>query len=157
MDIIAFEKQRESDLKQFESTYAELRDKYMRTLAEAVNELDPQKQGDLINTVLEINTNLSAELRAFIAGHETYNSDDVKKLTDDLVRYQEEHTKIKQSEDMKKTLEMILNEDQNKLNDMKFQFNIYIGLLVLGIVTILFYIFWLSIPSLPTMLSPALQ
>lgn len=152
MDIIAYQKDRDADLSEFERVYTSLKQKYAAGLTSAIHEQYPQKQGELINTVLEINANLASEVRAFVAkSGEKYDPDAVKHLTDDLIKYQEEYAKIKNSQDMKTTLEMILHEDQSKSKNLKFEMNLYIALLVLGIVTILSYIFWMAMPSLPTL------
>ena len=151
MDIISYQKQRDSDLKEFEDQYSALKEKYTTAISSAAYEDDIQKQAEFIKTVLEINTNLASEVRAFVAKiGDDYDPKAVQHLTDDLIKYQEEYASIQHATDMTKTLEMILHADQSKINDMRFQFNIYIGLLLIGIATILFYIFWLSMPSLPT-------
>lgn len=143
MDIIAYQKQRDSELAEFEHQYSMLKEKYTETLSEASNEQDIQKQAELIKTVLEINSNLASDVRAFISKtHTDYDPKSVQHLTDDLVKYQEEYLKIQQAEDMTKTLNMILNEDHKKVTDMKFMLNLYIGIIITGIITILFYIFW---------------
>jgi len=157
MDIKAYQIQRDADLKEFETQYSELKNKYTSTLRSAV-QADPQQQSQLINTILEINSNLASEVRAFVAKTgDTYDPSEIQHLTDDLQKYQEEYTKIKQSQDMTETLKMVLNEDQDKIKNMRFQFNLYIALLGIGIVIILSYIVWLSMPSLPTLPLPVSQ
>ena len=42
---------------------------------------------------------------------------------------------------MNTTLNMILNEDHKKVSDMKLYLNVYIGIIITGIITILVYIF----------------
>jgi DNA-directed RNA polymerase subunit F len=157
MDIKAYQIQRDADLKEFETQYSELKNKYTSALRSAV-QADPQQQSQLINTILEINSNLASEVRAFVAKTgDTYDPSEIQHLTDDLQKYQEEYTKIKQSQDMTETLKMVLNEDQDKIKNMRFQFNLYIALLGIGIVIILSYIVWLSMPSLPTLPLPVSQ
>jgi hypothetical protein len=149
MDIISYQKQRDADLKEFEEQYGALKEKYMAAISSAVYEDDIQKQAEFVKTVLELNANLSSEVRAFVSKiGDNYDPKAVQHLTDDLIKYQEEYASIQHANDMTKTLEMILHEDQSKIKDIRFQFNLYIGLLIIGIAIILFYIFWLSMPSL---------
>ena len=141
MDIIAYQKQRDSELNEFETQYSELKEKYFSALDSAIQEKEPEKQAQLINTVLEINSNLASEVRAFVAKlGDSYDPKAIAHLTDDLIKYQEEYTKIKQSQDMKTTLESILDEDKIKLKNMNFQFKLYIAGLIIGIFIILWYI-----------------
>jgi hypothetical protein len=147
MDIIAYQKQRDSDLAEFEQQYSILKQKYTETLSQASHEQDIEKQAELIKNVLEINSNLAADVRAFISKtHTDYDPKSVQHLTDDLVKYQEEYLKIQQSNDMNTTLNMILNEDHKKVSDMKLNLNVYIGIIITGIITILVYIFLSFMP-----------
>ena len=158
MDIKAFEKQRDAELNTFDTEYNSLKQKYTGALNDAIHEEDPQKQAELVTYILEINSNLASEVRAFVSNlGEKYDPKAIQHLTDDLVKYQEEYTKIKQSNDMVKTLELILHADNNKLKGLKFQMNLYVGLLILGIAIIIMLIFWMSIPSLPSLPNPAPQ
>ena len=163
MDLIQYQKERDSELSDFEKKYSSQKQKYSQALTDAIYEKDPQKQGQLVQHILDVNSELASEVRAFVAKqHDGSNYDPkaVSHLTDELIKYQSEYTKIKNTSDMITTLKMILEDDKSKVSDLKFQFNIFLGILILSIITIIFMIFKMSFTSMiatPTLLQAPLS
>jgi hypothetical protein len=70
-----------------------------------------------------------------------------------LKKIQKEFLRLQKEDDRKKTLDMILHEDRNKIKSLRWQFDILLVLLGLAIVTILYMIIRLGAQS---MLSPVI-
>lgn len=145
MDISQVQKQRDSELEKFKQEYSESKQKYLGLMQESTQELDSEKQAVLVGQVLEINSELAKQVREFVHSQpESGNTD----LTSELIKIQKEYNEIGQSTDRRKTLEMILNEDHNKVQKLKWQFDIVIFFLILSICVILFIILRVSISRL---------
>ena len=142
----------------FHKQYETLKQKYVALVQQALNEQDSEKQQVLIQQILDTNTLLASEVREYISSKTTTQPDqeELSELTQELLRIQEEFMKIQKAKDQKITLEMILNENQTKLFNMKWKLNIFLILLGLSILYILFMIFRLSMPTLPSIQTPQL-
>jgi uncharacterized ion transporter superfamily protein YfcC len=81
-----------------------------------------------------MNSAMASEVRDFIA------KEPESDLKPELAKIQKEFLKIQQASDRKKTLEMILNEDQNKIKSVQWQYQILLFLLGLCIIIIIFMI-----------------
>lgn len=145
MDISQVQKQRDAELEKFKQEYSESKQKYLELMQESTQEPDSEKQAVLVGQVLEINSELAKQVRDFVHSQpESGNTD----LTSELIKIQKEYNEIGQSTDRRKTLEMILNEDRNKVQRLKWQFDIVIFFLILSICVILFIILRVSISRL---------
>ncbi len=144
MDIIQYQKDRDAELAQFQKSYNDLKTKYSSLLSEAVNEQDPANQASLVQQILQVNAELSSEVRAFIAQSgqkEGYDPKVLSEINQDLVTYQNQYAEIKGTQDMTVTLQNILNAKENEVQSLRSRYNIFIGILVLAILVILFLIF----------------
>jgi hypothetical protein len=144
MDIIQYQKSRDAESAAFQTEYDALKAKYVSTLTDAAYEQDPQKQAQLVQQVLQINAELASEVRAFIAKTSDktgYDESILTQISDDLTKYQNEYSEIKSSSDMVVTLQKILDGNTKKLEKVRAEYNIYLILLVLGIIILLYLIF----------------
>lgn len=142
MDIIQFQKHRDTELATFKRENELMKEKYANLLSSAVNERDSEKQGELVRQILEVNSGLASELRNFIAtqSQKSYDSQAIDKLTQELIAYQQDYDKLQKSKDTTTTLNMILNENNLRLSSMRFQFNILLGALLFGILLTVYLI-----------------
>lgn len=137
-------------------TYTSLKEQYYKLISEALNESDTEKQQNIIKQILDTNTLLATEIRTYIS-QETQkpnNPEELQQLVNELLNIQKEFLKIQETKDYKTTLEMILHNDQSRLFNLKTKLNIFLVLLGLSIVYILYMIFRLSMPILPTIQTP---
>jgi hypothetical protein len=144
MDIIQYQKDRDTELAAFQKSYNDLKTKYTSLLSEAIYEQDPANQADLVQQILQVNAELSSEVRAFIAQSgqkEGYDPKVLEEINQDLVTYQNQYAEIKSTQDMTLTLQNILNAKQNDLTSLRQKYNIFIGLLIVAILIIVFLIF----------------
>jgi transposase-like protein len=153
MDISQVQKQRNVELDKFNQEYSESMQKYHSLLQESVRETDPEKQAVLVSHILDVNSDLAKQVREFI---QTQPKSETTNLTSELLKIQKEYNQIKESADNKKTLEMIFDEDNNKIKKIKWQFDILIFLLLLCILTILYLIVKVSLSTLLTIQMPLL-
>ena len=122
-----------TELKRFQDSYAETKQKYYEALQEA--KTDPSQ----IQYALDLKSELAKEVREFIASG-TESPD----LTPELKKIQKEYLKLQQQSDRKETLNMILNEDENKIKTLKWQYDLLLFFLGLSIVTIIYMIIQLG-------------
>jgi len=116
----------------FQNSYAQQKQAYYSVMREAREATD--KQPELVQQLLDMNSAMASEVRDFIA------KEPESDLKPELAKIQKEFLKIQQASDRKKTLEMILNEDQNKIKSVQWQYQILLFLLGLCIVIIIFMI-----------------
>ena len=145
MDIIQYQKSRDAESDAFQKAYDAMKVKYLSTLTAAAYEQDPQKQAQLVQSVLQLNAELASEVRAFIASDigqkKGYDESLLTKISNDLTKYQNEYNDIKSSSDMVATLQKILDANTKTLEKVKAEYNIYLILLILGILVLLYLIF----------------
>jgi hypothetical protein len=130
-------------------SYAETKQKYYDTMREA-QQAGPDKQPELIQHLLDLNSELAKQVREFIASEPDHN------IQPELKKIQQEYLKVKESTDRKKTIDMILNEDQHKIQNMKWQFNLLLFFLGLSIVTIVYMIIRLGAQKIVSTVTPTL-
>ena len=131
----------------FRSSYIQQKEAYYSALREA-QQAPPDKQRELIQHVLDLNSELAKQVREYIA-----SDPESPDLTAELKKIQKEFLRLQKEDDRKKTLDMILDEDRNKIKSLRWQFDILLLLLGLAIVTILYMIIRLGAQS---MLSPVI-
>jgi hypothetical protein len=142
MDINQYQKDRNAELSAFKKEYTDMKVQYTNLLTQAVYERDPSAQASLVKQVLEINSTLAAHVREFLSESTgKFDPKTIADLTDDIIRYQKEYTEIKNASDKTKTLQNILNKETVKLEATRSEFNIFLGLLLGGILIVLILIF----------------
>jgi len=129
-------------------SYAETKQKYYETMREA-QQAGPDKQPELIQHLLDLNSELAKQVREFIASKTTDRD-----LQPELNQIQQEFLKLKESTDKQKTLEIILNEDQLKIKNIKWQFNLLLFFLGLSVITIVYMIIRLGGQKILSTVSP---
>ena len=144
MDIKQFQDSRKSQLDEFEKQYSYLKSEYATALKSSIAETDPATQQELVTRVQQINEEMSGELRDILGvlnkGAESFDPTTIDKLTQDLIKYQEDYKKIQQSQDRLKTLKLILNTNKTTLLEANWAYNLYIGLIILLCFVIVFFI-----------------
>lgn len=128
-------------------SYTETKQKYYDTMREA-RQASPDKQPELIQHLLDLNSELAKQAREIIA---TKPENDIQS---ELKIIQQEYLKVQESTDRKKTLDMILNEDELKIKNIKWQFNLLLFFLALSIVTIIYMIIRLGGQKILSQVSP---
>ena len=140
----------------FNKSYETLKQKYLALVQTAILEQDSEKQQELVKQILDTNSTLASEVRTYISSKTQTQPDpqELSILTNELLKIQDEFLKIQKAKDHKKTLEMILHQDNTELFNMKWKLNIFLFLLGGCIIYILFMIFRLSMPTLPLIQMP---
>jgi hypothetical protein len=146
MDINKYQKEREIALKAFRKEYEDMKIQYSQLLSQAIYESEPSKQAELVKQILATNSGLAQHVRDFIqSSRDKFDSKMISELTADIIRYQQEYQAIQQASDKTKALNDVLNKEKNELKTIHEQFNIWLGLLLGGIVVVLFLIFRTSL------------
>ena len=116
---------------------------YKRLLLSSIQEPDPEKQQELIQQVLEVNADMSNDIRQQL---QTLHSkkgptDGLQDLTNKLLEFQKQYSEIQQSGDKVTTLRMIYADNKQRLSQAESMYNIYvIGIVVLCLlVTLLIF------------------
>jgi len=149
MDIKKYQSDRASELKAFQKEYAELKTQYNTFLSNAVYETDTGKQAELVKQVLSINSGLAKHVRDFVQSSKgKFDPALISELTADIIKYQKEFEAIQTSSDKAVALRNILNKEKNQLNTLHSQFDVYLGVLLGGIILILILIFRTSLIQL---------
>jgi hypothetical protein len=128
-------------------SYTETKQKYYETMREA-QQAGPDKQPELIQHLLELNSELAKQAREIIATKPTHD------IQSELKIIQQEYLKVQESADKKKTLDIILNEDELKIKNIKWQFNLLLFFLGLSIVTIIYMIIRLGGQKILSQVTP---
>ena len=85
-------------------------------------------------------------MREFIQGsRDKFDPKMISELTADIIRYQQDYEAIQHASDKSKALNEVLNKEKIELKSIHEQFNIWLGLLLGGIVIVLFLIFRTSL------------
>lgn len=146
MDITKYQKARDAELKEFRQEYDDLKKQYNQLLTQAVYETESSKQAELVKQVLTTNSGLARHVREFIqSSRDKFDPKMISELTADIIRYQQDYEAIQQTSNKSKALDEILNKEKIELTSIHQQFNIWLGLLLGGIVIVLFLIFRTSL------------
>lgn len=149
MDISQYQKDRASELKKFRKEYSDLKSTYSQLLTQAVYETDTGKQAGLVKQILSTNSGLAQHVREFVQSSKgKFDPALISELTADIIRYQKEFDAIQSASDKSAALQNILNKEKIQLNELHSQFNIWLGVLLGGIVIILVLIFKTSLTQL---------
>lgn len=144
MDIKQFQDSRNTKLAEFEKTYNLLKTEYSSNLLSAIKENDPNQQQQLISRILDINSELSNELRDILnvlnQGSDSFDPKTLDDLTKDLIEYQKQYQHIQQTKDKLQTLKTIYTTNQQKLSEATMMYNIYLGTLIILCLIVVFMV-----------------
>jgi hypothetical protein len=144
MDIQKFQDSRERELDSFQKTYSDLKSQYSQLSLSAIQETDPEKQQGMIQEILELNAELSTQLRNILGilnkGDSEYNTTTIDQLTNDLIKYQKQYKEIVEAKDRSTTLKLIHATTTKNLEDASQEFNIYLIILALLCLVIVFLV-----------------
>jgi outer membrane receptor for Fe3+-dicitrate len=150
MDIRQYQLDREQDFQAFKTQYDDLKARYISSLTQAV--YDSSKVQD----VLDANKSLVTLVTEFIAeSQDKFDTKTIEDLTQQIILYQQEYQKIKDSREKSKTLIEILNKENSRLEYIQTEFNTYLWILFGCIVFLIFLIF--RVPSVKLPEVPDLQ
>ena len=158
MDIQQYQKDRASELKAFKKEYDALKVEYTAVLTQAIYEKDPDVQNELIKQVLDINTQLASHVRDFVGqANGKFDPKTIGDLTNEIIAYQKEYAEIKSATNRTEVLKRILSRENDKLNTIMREFNIFFYLL-LGLILVIVILIFMTpgsqsqplIPQLPS-------
>jgi hypothetical protein len=150
MDIRQYQLDRQQDFQAFKTQYDDLKARYISSLTQAV--YDSSKVQD----VLDANKSLVTLVTDFIAeSQDKFDTKTIEDLTQQIILYQQEYQKIKDSREKSKTLIEILNKENSRLEYIQTEFNTYLWILFGCIVFLIFLIF--RVPSVKLPEVPDLQ
>ncbi len=157
MEIKQFQDSRNTQLDEFEKGYNFLKTQYSSSVLAAIQESDPAAQQQLISKILEINSELSDQVRNILTelnkGQDSFNPKTLEDLTADLINYQQQYQEIQKNKDKLQTLKLIYSSSKQKLQDTTTMYNIYLGVLILLTFVVVFLVFktaWSSVASTVT-------
>ena len=135
MEIKEFEDSRDLKLADFQKGYDFLKKEYSSTLLAAIQETDPAAQQKLISRTLQLNAELSSQVREILTdlnqGAGSFNPKTLDDLTNDLIEYQKQYHEIQTNKDKLQTLNMIYGTNKEKLKETEVMYNFYVGALIL--------------------------
>lgn len=142
MDIQQYQKDRAAELKVFKKEYDELKVQYTTVLTQAIYEKDPDAQNELIKQVLDINSQLAAHVRDFVGqANGKFDPKTISDLTNEILAYQKEYEEIKSATNRTEVLQRVLSRENEKLNIIMGEFNIFFYMLLGMILVIVVLIF----------------
>lgn len=131
MEVAQFRSTRTTQLADFQKEYSALKTEYSRLVLAAIQEQDPAKQQTLIQKVLSINAYLSEKVRGMISEvNKSDNTENLNKLTQELIQYQKEYDEIQKGKDSVTTLKMIYANDSMKVQQAESMFYFYVFAIV---------------------------
>lgn len=135
MEIKEFQDSRNLKLADFQKGYDFLKKEYSSTLLAGIQETDPAAQQQLISRILQLNTELSSQVREILTdlnqGAGSFNPKTLDDLTNDLIEYQKQYNEIQNNKDKLQTLKLIYNTNKQKLKETEVMYNFYVGALIL--------------------------
>jgi signal transduction histidine kinase len=145
MEADNFKKSRDSKLSEFHTTYNTLQTQYSSALLAAIQEEDSEMQQELIQEVLNVNSEMTDQVRTIIGelhrGKSTVDTTALDKLKQDLIDYQKQHNEIQQSEDKLTTLKMIQYASKEKIDQAYWMYFMYL----FALITLIFIVSYLVI------------
>lgn len=144
MEIKQFQTARDTKLAEFQKEYNFLKTQYSSTLLAAIQEPDPASQQKLVSTVLQLNTELSNQVRSILTdlnqGSDSFDPKTLDDLTNDLIEYQKQYQEIQNNKDKLQTLKQIYATNKEKLKETTLMYNIYLGALILLTFLVIIYV-----------------
>lgn len=136
MDIKTFFNQRQTNLQEFQNEYNELKIQYRNSLQQYLE--DSSK----LQSVLDVNKQLNDLITEFIGkSGSQFDEQTINDLTNDILLYQQQYKELKNSKNSNEKAQQILNSETITLNDLKYKYNIFLGIFILCIIIIIYYIF----------------
>jgi hypothetical protein len=151
MDVKQLLKTRNDSLKEFEDTYNTLKVRYNSLILSAIQEEDAASQQTLIQEILDINAELTAQLRTILSeissAPKGFDVKTLDQLTAELVEYQKQHQELTSQKDRLTTLKLIASSTNNQVVQATMMYWIYLISLILAMFVVAFLAFRLSITS----------
>jgi DNA repair exonuclease SbcCD ATPase subunit len=144
MEIKQFQDSRNAKLAEFEKGYNFLKTQYSSTLLSAIQEPDPAAQQQLISQVLELNSELSSQVRSILSdlnqGSGSFDPKTLDDLTNDLIEYQKQYQEIQNNKDRLQTLKLIYSTNKQKLKETEFMYNMYLAALIILTLLVVYFV-----------------
>jgi DNA repair exonuclease SbcCD ATPase subunit len=144
MEIKQFQDSRNAKLADFDKAYNFLKTEYSSTLLSAIQEPDPAAQQQLISRVLQLNTELSSQVRSILSdinqGAGSFNPKTLDELTNDLIEYQKQYQEIQNNKDKLQTIKIIYSTNKKKLVETEFMYTIYLTALILLTFLVIYFV-----------------
>jgi hypothetical protein len=144
MDIKEFQESRISKLAEFQKEYNFLKTQYSSTLLAAIQEPDPEAQQKLVSTLLQLNEELSNQIRSIITdinqGSQSFDPKTLDDLTNDLIEYQKQYHEIQNNKDRLQTLKLIYSTNKSKLEETTFMYNMYLAALIILTFVVIYFV-----------------
>jgi len=136
MDIKTFYNERQTKLQEFQNEYNELKIQYKNSLQQYLED-SSKLQG-----VLDVNKQLNDLITEFIGkSGSQFDEQTINDLTNDILLYQQQYKELKNSKNSNEKAQQILNSETITLNDLKYKYNIFLGIFIICILIIIYYIF----------------
>jgi hypothetical protein len=136
MDIKTFYNERQTKLQEFQNEYNELKIQYKNSLQQYLED-SSKLQG-----VLDVNKQLNDLITEFIGkSGSQFDEQTINDLTNDILLYQQQYKELKNSKNSNEKAQQILNSETITLNDLKYKYNIFLGIFIVCILIIIYYIF----------------
>jgi predicted nuclease with TOPRIM domain len=136
MDIKTFYNERQTKLQEFQNEYNELKIQYKNSLQQYLE--DSSK----LQSVLDVNKQLNDLITEFIGkSGSQFDEQTINDLTNDILLYQQQYKELKNSKNSNEKAQQILNSETITLNDLKYKYNIFLGIFIVCILIIIYYIF----------------
>ena len=130
MESKSFKDSRDTRLVEFQTEYDKLRTQYSSALLAAIQEPDSENQQELIQEVLNVNAEMSNQVRDIIGilnqGTKSVDVSTLDILTKQLIDYQKQNSDIKESKDKVTTLKMIQSASQEKIDSVSWMYMLYL-------------------------------
>jgi hypothetical protein len=145
MEIKQFQDSRNAKVAEFQKEYNFLKTEYSTNLLAAIQEPDPAAQQKLISTVLQLNTELSNQVRGILTdlnqGSDSFDPKTLEDLTNDLIEYQKQYREIQDNKDKLQTLKLIYSSSKSKLQETQTMYTVYLGALILLTFIVIYLVF----------------
>ena len=145
MNPTEFQTARETNVKTFETRYADLKQQYSAALNSAKSETDRPKQCVLIKSALDINKELTTLVSNFLRlnneGSCQLSPDRINKLQSDIEKYKAQHGEIQQGRDKIHSLETSFADVDAKAIHIEGINLFYFVLIALGIFVLIGLVF----------------
>jgi hypothetical protein len=165
MESKIFKDSRDATLSEFRTRYDTLRTQYSSALLSAIQERDSDKQQELIQEILAVNEEMTAEVRGILEvlnkGTKSYNTTIIDNLTQDLINYQKQNLEIKESKDKVMTLKIIQSSSKEKIETANQLYMFYLIALI-GLIFVVGYLAirtpgYFTLPSITPTTLPVLR
>lgn len=155
MDASTFQSARDSQLKNFQKMYADLKTQYTTAVNNALKETDTSKRSTLISQALGINKQIAALINSFSgtidSGTCNANPGLKDQLSKDLEKYNKDYESIQQGTGQLTGLQGAIKESESKITETKSWFSWYAIMIgVLMVVLIYMVVTRVSSSSLDT-------